>query len=75
MARTKKVIDLDTYSQLDAWAISLHEMYRALRKAGFAVDLCLAIITDRDSYPEWILPEIPDRVDRLPYEDDDDEDE
>jgi len=25
----KKVIDLDTYSQLDAWAISLHEMYRA----------------------------------------------
>ena len=73
MAR-KKVIDLDTYSQLDAWAISLHEMYRALRKAGFAVDLCLAIITDRDSYPEWILPEIPDRVDRLPYEDDDDED-
>ena len=73
MARTKKVIDLDTYSQLDAWAISLHEMYRALRKAGFAVDLCLAIITDRDSYPEWILPEIPDRVDRLPYEDDDED--
>ena len=73
MARNKKVIDLDTYSQLDAWAISLHEMYRALRKAGFAVDLCLAIITDRDSYPEWILPEIPDRVDRLPYEDDDED--
>ena len=73
MARTKKVIDLDTYSQLDAWAMSLHEMYRALRKAGFAVDLCLAIITDRDSYPEWILPEIPDRVDRLPYEDDDED--
>ena len=73
MARTKKVIDLDTYSQLDAWAISLHEMYRALRRAGFAVDLCLAIITDRDSYPEWILPEIPDRVDRIPYEDDDED--
>ena len=72
MAR-KKVIDLDTYSQLDAWAISLHEMYRALRRAGFAVDMCLAIITDRDSYPDWILPEIPDRVDRLPYEDDDED--
>ena len=70
----KKVIDLDTYSQLDAWAISLHEMYRALRRAGFAVDLCLAIISDRDSYPDWILPSIPDRVDRLPYEDDEDED-
>ena len=73
MAR-KKVIDLDTYSQLDAWAIGLHEMYRALRRAGFAVDMCLAIIKDRDAYPDWILPSIPDRVDRIPYEDDDDED-
>jgi hypothetical protein len=53
MAR-KKVIDLDTYSQLDQWAISLHEMYRALRRAGFAVDICLAIISDRDAYPDWI---------------------
>ena len=73
MAR-KKVIDLDTYNALDAWAIALHEMYRALRRAGFAVDLSLAIISDRDAYPDWILPEIPDRVDRLPYEDDEDED-
>jgi hypothetical protein len=69
----KKVIDLDTYSQLDAWAISLHEMYRALRRAGFAVDMCLAIISDRDTYPDWILPSIPDRVDRLPYEDDEED--
>ena len=50
MAR-KKVIDLDTYSRLDAWAISLHEMYRALRRAGFAVDIALSIIQDRDAYP------------------------
>ena len=72
MAR-KKVIDLDTYSQLDQWAISLHEMYRALRRAGFAVDLSLAIISDPEAYPDWILPSIPDRVDRLPYEDDDED--
>ena len=73
MAR-KKVIDLDTYSQLDAWAISLHEMYRALRKAGFAVDLCLAIITDRDSYPDWILPVKPiEKISGNPYEDDDED--
>ena len=73
MAR-KKVIDLDTYSALDAYAIAMHEFYRSLRRAGFAVDLALAIITDRDAYPDWILPSIPDRVDRLPYEDDEDED-
>jgi len=49
-------------------------MYRALRRAGFAVDIALSIIQDRDAYPDWILPSIPDRVDRLPYEDDEDED-
>ena len=72
MAR-KKVIDLDTYSELDAWAISLNEMYRALRRAGFAVDICLAIITDQDSYPAWILPSIPDHMDPIPYDDDDED--
>ena len=65
----KKVIDLDTYNQLDAWAISLHEMYRALRRAGFAVDVSLYLISEKDAYPDWILPSIPDRVDRIPYED------
>ena len=72
MAR-KKVIDLDTYSALDAWAISLQEMYRALRRAGFDVDLALAIIVEPMSYPRWILPE-PVQPDRFgDYEDEDDD--
>jgi hypothetical protein len=72
MAR-KKVIDLDTYSALDAWAISLQEMYRALRRAGFDVDLALAIIVEPMSYPRWILPQ-PVEPDRLgDYEDEDDD--
>ena len=72
MAR-KKVIDLDTYSALDAWAISLQEMYRALRRAGFDVDLALAIIVEPMSYPRWILPD-PVDPDRLgDYEDEDDD--
>lgn len=73
MARTKKVIDLDTYSKLDAYAISLHEYYKSLRKAGFAVDLCLAIIAERSTYPDWLLPAIPNKIDNIPYEDDEDE--
>jgi hypothetical protein len=64
----KKVIDLDTYNALDQWAITLNEMYKSLRKAGFAVDLSLAIITDRDAYPDWILPSLPNRIDNIPYE-------
>ena len=72
MAR-KKVIDLDTYSALDAWAISLQEMYRALRRAGFDVDLALAIIVEPMSYPRWILPQ-PVEPDKLgDYEDEDDD--
>jgi hypothetical protein len=69
----KKVIDLDTYNALDQWAITLNEMYKSLRKAGFAVDLSLAIITDRDAYPDWILPSLPNRIDNIPYEDDDED--
>jgi hypothetical protein len=72
MAR-KKVIDLDTYSALDAWAIGLQEMYRALRRAGFEVDLALGIITEPSAYPDWILPK-PDRIPHTWDDDDDDED-
>jgi hypothetical protein len=69
----KKVIDLDTYNALDAYAISMHEFYKSLRRAGFAVDLCLAIIVERSAYPDWILPALPNRIDNIPYEDEDDD--
>lgn len=72
MARKKQVIDLDTYNALDAWAISLQEMYRALRKAGFDVDICLAIIVEPSAYPDWILPKLPNTLEPDPYEDDED---
>jgi hypothetical protein len=71
MAR-KKVIDLDTYNALDAYSIGLHEYYKSLRRAGFAVDICLALISDRDSYPDWLLPDLPNRIEQLPYDDDED---
>jgi hypothetical protein len=69
----KRAIDLDTYSALDAYCIGLNEFYKSLRKAGFAVDLCLAIITDPGAYPDWILPALPNRIDNIPYEDDDED--
>ena len=72
MAR-KKVIDLDTYNALDAYCIALNEYFKSLKKAGFSEDMAFWLLLDRDSYPDWILPSIPDRVDRIPYEDDDED--
>jgi len=69
----KKVIDLDTYNALDSWAITLNEMYKALRRSGFSIDIALAIIVDRDAYPDWILPSLPNRIDNIPYDDEDDD--
>ena len=73
VTRTKKVIDLNDYSALDAYSISLNEFYKSLRRAGFAVDLALAIISDKSAYPDWILPSMPNKIDPIPYEDDEDE--
>jgi hypothetical protein len=71
MAR-KKVIDLDTYNALDAYSIGLHEYYKSLRKAGFSIELALGLMSDRGTYPEWILPTLPNRINPLPYDDDED---
>ena len=72
MAR-KKAIDLDTYSALDAYCIGLNEFYKSLRKAGFSVDIALGILVERDAYPDWILPSLPNKIDPDPYEDDDED--
>jgi len=71
MAR-KKAIDLDTYNALDVWAISVNEMYKALRRAGMTTDIALAIIVEPSAYPDWILPKLPNKIDPLPYDDDED---
>jgi hypothetical protein len=67
----RKVIDLDTYNALDAWAISLQEMYRSLRRAGFSVDIALAVILEPLAYPAWILPQPIDPEKFGDYEDED----
>jgi hypothetical protein len=47
-----------------------------LRKAGFTVDIAMAMIMDKASYPEWLLPTPidfdPDNPNFTPYEDDED---
>jgi hypothetical protein len=71
--RQKKVIDLDTYSALDAYCISLNEYYKSLRRSGFSEGLALFMITDRESFPDWILPVKPiEKIGDTDYEDDED---
>ena len=72
MARKVKVQD-DTYSPLEMYCIGLNEYYKALRKAGFAVDICISMIQDPISYPDWILPSLPNKIDPMPFEDDDED--
>jgi hypothetical protein len=63
----------DNYTALEQYAIALNEYYKALRKAGFSVELALGILSDKDSYPGWILPKPvdPNKIGSTEYEDDD----
>jgi hypothetical protein len=76
MAR-KKAIDLEAYSMLDQYCIGLNEYYKSLRRSGFTPELALAILLEPLTYPATILPTpnwLPQLPDRIPYDDDDDED-
>jgi hypothetical protein len=30
------------------------------------------LLSDRESFPDWIIPNLPNRIDNIPYEDDED---
>ena len=69
----KKLVELEDYTPLEIHAMQVNEYYKALRKAGFPVDQALAIVSDINSYPDWMIPEPSD----IPHHytgDDEDED-
>jgi hypothetical protein len=67
------VVKENDYTPLELYCISLNEYYKALRKAGFSVELALGILSDKDAYPGWIIPEPidPNKIGSTEYEDDD----
>jgi hypothetical protein len=73
-ARKKRVITVkdERYTPLEMYAISLNEYYKALRKAGFSIELSLGILEIRSAYPDWLLPEIPNVIDPFEYDEDED---
>jgi hypothetical protein len=73
MARKKPVIDLETYSALDAYCIALNEYYKSLRKAGFNETHAFWILADRETFPDWIIPVKPiEKIGDIDYDEDDD---
>ena len=72
--RTKVATVLsDDYTPLEKYCIAVNEYYKALRVAGFPVDISLSMIQDRNSYPDWIIPDLPNKIDSVPYDDEDDD--
>ena len=73
-ARKKRVVTVkdERYSPLEMYAISINEYYKALRKAGFSIELSLGILEIRSAYPDWLLPEIPNVIDPFEYDEDED---
>ena len=74
-AAVKTVRD-ESYSRLELYCIAMNEYYKALRVAGFPADVCMTVMMDRNSWPDWMLPDIgmPNKMDPLEYIDDEDED-
>jgi hypothetical protein len=76
MAQRKRRIQTvreDDYTALEQYCIALNEYYKALRKAGFSVELSLGILATPETYPGWILPNPvdPNKIGSTEYEDDD----
>ena len=68
------VVRDENYTPMEQYAIALNEWYKALRKAGFPTDICMGFLLDKDSYPDWLMPAIPNQMKPIPYEDDEDDD-
>ena len=76
MAARRKVKTYEGYTALESYCIALFEFHSALKKAGFNDDDAFWILTDRGTYPDWILPNPtewnPNNPDHQPFEDDED---
>lgn len=73
--RKKKIETVDTneYNRLEMYCIWLNEYYASLLRAGFKHDVALALIIDKDSYPDWVNWKIPTNTDISKYMDEDED--
>ena len=75
MARkATKALEEQGYSKLDAYCIGLYEYFCSLKRAGFAEDIAMFMITEPQAYPHWILPDAIPPEKLGDYVDDEDDD-
>jgi hypothetical protein len=55
------------------YCIWLNEFYTSLLRAGFKHDIALALIIDKDSYPDWVEWKLPTDSDISRYMDEDED--
>lgn len=51
--RKKPVTRWEGMTPLEVHAAQIHEYYKALRNAGFPVDVAMALCSDKDAQPSW----------------------
>ena len=51
--RKPRTVVNEEYTELEMYAIWLHEFYQTLIKAGFKSEVAMALIMDKDSFPDW----------------------
>lgn len=69
-----RTVKVDDYSPLELYCIAVNEYFKALRVAGFSEGIAITMIQDKNSYPDWIIPDLPNKIDPLKYVDDEDDD-
>lgn len=72
-ARRRSVARRET-TALDMHAIALNEWYKSLRRAGFSVEIALGLMDNKNSMPEWLIPQTADTDITPMHDDDEDED-
>ena len=73
-ARRRRSVARKETTAMDMHAIALHEWYQSLRRAGFSVELTLGLMDNKNSMPEWLLPQTAD-TDITPFHDDDEDED
>lgn len=72
--RKVQTVDTDSYNRLEMYCIWLNEYYNALKRAGFKDDIALALLSDKDSYPDWVNFKLPTTNEISKYMDEDEDD-